>query len=133
MTKGKACAVIRHDALPGVRSTHATSAYKRKRRGQAAPEVLDLIGGADEDRTHDLLNAIQALSQTELRPHILYPRSQATSVPYPRSQATSVLYPRSQATSVLYPRSQATSVKARSLTLRCWQNSSPEAARILLR
>src|SRR5688500_1747939 len=113
MTKGKACAVIRHDALPGVRSTHATSAYKRKRRGQAAPEVLDLIGGADEDRTHDLLNAIQALSQTELRPHILYPRSQATSV--------------------LYPRSQATSVKARSLTLRCWQNSSPEAARILLR
>ena len=27
------------------------------------------IGGADEDRTHDLLNAIQALSQTELRPH----------------------------------------------------------------
>ena len=28
------------------------------------------IGGADEDRTHDLLNAIQALSQTELRPHV---------------------------------------------------------------
>src|SRR5437588_4050405 len=28
-----------------------------------------MIGGADEDRTHDLLNAIQALSQTELRPH----------------------------------------------------------------
>ena len=27
------------------------------------------VGGADEDRTHDLLNAIQALSQTELRPH----------------------------------------------------------------
>ena len=26
-------------------------------------------GGADEDRTHDLLNAIQALSQTELQPH----------------------------------------------------------------
>jgi hypothetical protein len=33
-------------------------------------QVTDLIGGADEDRTHDLLNAIQALSQTELRPHL---------------------------------------------------------------
>src|ERR1700691_5847742 len=31
--------------------------------------VLDLIGGADADRTRDLLNAIQALSQTELQPH----------------------------------------------------------------
>jgi hypothetical protein len=29
----------------------------------------DLIGGADADRTRDLLNAIQALSQTELQPH----------------------------------------------------------------
>jgi hypothetical protein len=28
-----------------------------------------LIGGADADRTRDLLNAIQALSQTELQPH----------------------------------------------------------------
>ena len=26
-------------------------------------------GGADRDRTDDLLNAIQALSQTELQPH----------------------------------------------------------------
>ena len=32
--------------------------------------VLDLIGGADRDRTDDLLSAIQALSQTELQPHI---------------------------------------------------------------
>ena len=26
------------------------------------------FGGADGDRTHDLMNAIHALSQTELRP-----------------------------------------------------------------
>lgn len=32
-------------------------------------KVLDFIGGADADRTRDLLNAIQALSQTELQPH----------------------------------------------------------------
>jgi hypothetical protein len=31
--------------------------------------VTDFIGGADADRTRDLLNAIQALSQTELQPH----------------------------------------------------------------
>jgi hypothetical protein len=31
--------------------------------------MFDLIGGADADRTRDLLNAIQALSQTELQPH----------------------------------------------------------------
>ena len=30
---------------------------------------FDFIGGADADRTRDLLNAIQALSQTELQPH----------------------------------------------------------------
>ena len=35
----------------------------------AAVESFSWVGGADEDRTHDLLNAIQALSQTELRPH----------------------------------------------------------------
>ena len=48
---------------------------------------LDLIGGADADRTRDLLNAIQALSQTELQPHHgeifqligYYPRCQPTS------------------------------------------------------
>jgi len=34
-----------------------------------AQKVLDFIGGADVDRTRDLLNAIQALSQTELQPH----------------------------------------------------------------
>src|SRR5271154_6903464 len=49
--------------------------------------VRDLIGGADADRTRDLLNAIQALSQTELQPHHgeifqligYYPRCQPTS------------------------------------------------------
>ena len=30
---------------------------------------IDFTGGADADRTRDLLNAIQALSQTELQPH----------------------------------------------------------------
>jgi hypothetical protein len=34
-------------------------------------KVLDVIGGAERDRTVDLLNAIQALSQTELQPHLL--------------------------------------------------------------
>jgi hypothetical protein len=34
-----------------------------------SPKELDSIGGADADRTRDLLNAIQALSQTELQPH----------------------------------------------------------------
>ncbi len=33
-----------------------------------ATEVLDLIGGADADRTRDLLNAIQALSQLSYSP-----------------------------------------------------------------
>jgi hypothetical protein len=32
-------------------------------------KVLDFVGGAERDRTADLLNAIQALSQTELQPH----------------------------------------------------------------
>src|SRR5204862_7800800 len=36
---------------------------------QARSRAFEGFGGADEDRTHDLLNAIQALSQTELRPH----------------------------------------------------------------
>ncbi len=31
-------------------------------------KVLDLIGGADADRTRDLLNAIQALSQLSYSP-----------------------------------------------------------------
>ena len=31
--------------------------------------MFDFTGGADADRTRDLLNAIQALSQTELQPH----------------------------------------------------------------
>ena len=31
--------------------------------------MSEFIGGADADRTRDLLNAIQALSQTELQPH----------------------------------------------------------------
>ena len=32
--------------------------------------LTDAPGGEDGSRTHDLLNAIQALSQTELQPHI---------------------------------------------------------------
>lgn len=31
--------------------------------------VTDATGGEDGPRTHDLLNAIQTLSQTELQPH----------------------------------------------------------------
>jgi hypothetical protein len=31
--------------------------------------MIDEGGGADQDRTDDLLSAIQALSQTELQPH----------------------------------------------------------------
>ena len=33
--------------------------------------VANKFGGADRDRTDDLLNAIQALSQTELQPHLV--------------------------------------------------------------
>ena len=33
-------------------------------------QVADLIGGADGSRTHDLLNAIQALSQLSYGPTI---------------------------------------------------------------
>src|SRR6185436_12246953 len=49
-------------------------------------EQVTVIGGADEDRTHDLLNAIQALSQTELRPHGLKQerqRSVGSKIPRP--------------------------------------------------
>ena len=30
------------------------------------------VSGAEGDRTPDLLNAIQALSQTELQPHLIF-------------------------------------------------------------
>lgn len=33
--------------------------------------VTDATGGEDGSRTHDLLNAIQTLSQTELQPHMV--------------------------------------------------------------
>jgi hypothetical protein len=36
---------------------------------QNAHDFKGFIGGAERDRTVDLLNAIQALSQTELQPH----------------------------------------------------------------
>jgi hypothetical protein len=36
-----------------------------------AEPIRNFIGGAERDRTVDLLNAIQALSQTELQPHRL--------------------------------------------------------------
>lgn len=34
--------------------------------------LTDATGGEDGPRTHDLLNAIQTLFQTELQPHIKY-------------------------------------------------------------
>ena len=37
-------------------------------------EGLFDVGGANRDRTDDLLNAIQALSQTELQPHRQEPK-----------------------------------------------------------
>ena len=48
---------------------HAFSAHHRGLSSPENREVLDFTGGADADRTRDLLNAIQALSQTELQPH----------------------------------------------------------------
>ena len=35
-------------------------------------KMIARIGGADRDRTDDLLSAIQALSQTELQPHAVF-------------------------------------------------------------
>ena len=43
---------------------------QKKRRSLWPPLILN-VGGADRDRTDDLLNAIQALSQTELQPQPL--------------------------------------------------------------
>lgn len=37
--------------------------------------LTDATGGEDGPRTHDLLNAIQTLSQTELQPHIVIPKT----------------------------------------------------------
>ena len=37
--------------------------------------LTDATGGEDGSRTHDLLNAIQTLSQTELQPHIVIPKT----------------------------------------------------------
>ena len=42
----------------------------KKNAGGAAGVERCRIGGADRDRTDDLLSAIQALSQTELQPHM---------------------------------------------------------------
>lgn len=41
--------------------------------------VLDLIGGADADRTRDLLNAIQALSQLSYSPSLGTPARPETA------------------------------------------------------
>jgi hypothetical protein len=62
--------VVSHPAkrLPGRGRGLGVAEGKQKSRPKAAP-ANDRFGGADEDRTHDLLNAIQALSQAELRPH----------------------------------------------------------------
>src|SRR6266481_681129 len=49
------------DAVPANQLRCSPMSENRKR--------LAITGGADADRTRDLLNAIQALSQTELQPH----------------------------------------------------------------
>src|SRR4029077_10275342 len=56
---------VRHfvDGFVNFRELESTTCPVRQK------STLDLIGGADADRTRDLLNAIQALSQTELQPH----------------------------------------------------------------
>jgi len=46
-----------------------TLAPKLEIEALRSQKPFDSIGGADADRTRDLLNAIQALSQTELQPH----------------------------------------------------------------
>ena len=56
------------DALDS-RSLAPTLAPKPKIEVSEVEKPLDLLGGAERDRTVDLLNAIQALSQTELQPH----------------------------------------------------------------
>jgi hypothetical protein len=51
---------------------HLTVAFwNKKRGGHGRPPLILNFGGADRDRTDDLLNAIQALSQTELQPQPL--------------------------------------------------------------
>ena len=47
----------------------STVGFKTGEERGYGQKVLEFIGGADADRTRDLLNAIQALSQTELQPH----------------------------------------------------------------
>ena len=54
------------DSVVTIRTSFRTMRLPDAARKQI---VLDFIGGADADRTRDLLNAIQALSQTELQPH----------------------------------------------------------------
>jgi len=44
-------------------------AAERRMQAFSQDSAEGLIGGADQDRTGDLLSAIQALSQTELQPH----------------------------------------------------------------
>jgi hypothetical protein len=54
--------------------------------------LADVTGGADRDRTDDLLSAIQALSQTELQPHAKRARRIARSprrLQRPRTAETS--------------------------------------------
>src|SRR5438093_5906012 len=62
--RDKACA-----QLVPVLAEHWTGRGRKKKLSENWLRAPGNVGGADEDRTHDLLNAIQALSQTELRPH----------------------------------------------------------------
>src|SRR5439155_20584689 len=62
--RNKACA-----QLVPVLPEHWTGRGRKKKLSENRLRAPGNVGGADEDRTHDLLNAIQALAQTELRPH----------------------------------------------------------------
>ena len=57
-------------APPNPPTKVATSIQTQRDQARAVYKVSsEANGGADQDRTGDLLNAIQALSQTELQPH----------------------------------------------------------------
>src|SRR5262245_41944764 len=51
-----------------IRSQAQFQAQKENNRTFGCGQVIEKIGGADGDRTHDLLTASQALSQAELQP-----------------------------------------------------------------
>jgi hypothetical protein len=47
---------------------HAASHYQKKKGLAIISQPFDIRGGADGDRTHDLMNAIHALSQLSYSP-----------------------------------------------------------------